>query len=160
MGRSLRKELRRPRRILVGCRMCIPPASSQSAPCRCTYDYSVISRIRRHASTHVQYHNINGSQAQRPDYRARNLHQFRWHGYRGVLLPAIARIELQHCARHLRLSTDPSRIRSPLWLSRGAPWLHAIDPDRRSPASFLATLGGRGRFHFQYTSARSRGNRT
>ena len=48
----------------MGCRMCIPPASSQSAPCRCTYDYSVISGIRRHASTHVQYHNINGSQAQ------------------------------------------------------------------------------------------------
>ena len=52
--------------------------------------------------------------------------------------------ELYHCARHLRLGTDPVRLCGPLWLSRRAPWLHGIDQDRPSPISFLVTLGRSG----------------
>jgi hypothetical protein len=41
MGRSLGQELRRPCRLFVGCKMCIPPTSPQSARCRCACHHTL-----------------------------------------------------------------------------------------------------------------------
>ena len=68
-----------------------------------------------------QYYDVIGPQTQRSDYWTRDVHQLRRHGHRSLLLPATDRFPLYHCASHLRLSTDPFRLRSPLWLSRRAP---------------------------------------
>src|ERR1700722_9567796 len=145
MGRPLRKELRCPCRLFVGSGMCISPDSSHPAPGCCAYHYGFVSRIRRNTSPDVQHNYVIGPEAQRPDYWPRNLHQFRRYGHRSVLLPATDRMELYCCTRHLRLRTNPGGLRSALWLSWRAPWLHANDQARPRSLSFLVTVGKVGR---------------